>query len=89
MLKQLSKEQAVKLYETEFWVHTSEKDLALFQITQDKLCMPFGIFHKAIENTLGRPIFTHEFATNVEELKAELLDIMFENKVINLMEKWL
>jgi hypothetical protein len=33
--------------------------------------MPFDVFHKAIEKTLGRPVFTHEFAFS-DSLKKEL-----------------
>lgn len=33
--------------------------------------MPFDVFHEAIEKTLGRPVFTHEFAF-CEELRKEL-----------------
>lgn len=34
--------------------------------------VPFDIFHEAIEKTLGRPVFTHEFGLNREGLKKEL-----------------
>ena len=29
---------------------------------ESKLCMPFSIFQEAVEKTLGRPVWTHEFA---------------------------
>ena len=45
---------------------------AEFQLTQDKLCMPFQVFHEAIEATLGRPVYTHEFGLNYEGLGREL-----------------
>lgn len=45
--------------------------IAEFQVEQNKLCMPFNVFHEAIEKTLGRPVFTHEFAFR-EELRKEL-----------------
>ena len=38
------------------------------------LCMPFDVFHQAVEKTLGRPVYTHEFGLNYEGIKAELLD---------------
>lgn len=47
---------------------------AEFQMMQDILCMPFGAFHEAIETTLGRPVFTHEFGLNWEGLKNELFN---------------
>lgn len=35
--------------------------------------MPFDMFHEAVEKTLGRPVFTHEFAFNYPGLKDELM----------------
>ena len=35
--------------------------------------MPFGVFHEAIEKTLERPVFTHEFGLNLDSLKMELM----------------
>ena len=37
--------------------------------------MPFGVFHEAVEKTLGRPVFTHELGLNLVGLKAELLGL--------------
>ena len=45
---------------------------AEFQMEQRLLCMPFEIFHEAMEKTLGRGVYTHEFGFNTEGLKAEL-----------------
>ena len=47
------------------------RQIAEFQLEQDKLCMPFDVFHEAIEKTLGRPVFTHEFAFR-QQLRKEL-----------------
>ena len=30
------------------------------------------VFHEAVEKALGRPVYTHEFGTNWEGLRAEL-----------------
>jgi len=36
--------------------------------------MPFGAFHEAVEQALGRSVWTHEFASsNVEQLRKEFL----------------
>jgi hypothetical protein len=40
---------------------------------EELLCMPFDVFHEAVEKTLGRPVWTHEFGLNFDGLKAELL----------------
>lgn len=69
----MEKEQAIKLYESKFWEKMSYRDRATFQLFEEKLCMPFDVFHEAMEKTLNRPIWTHEFGVNYEGLKKELL----------------
>ena len=71
-MKQLTKEQAISFYENKLYENMSYRQIAEFQIEQDRLCMPFDIFHEAMEKTLGRPVFTHEFGLNREGLKKEL-----------------
>jgi hypothetical protein len=61
-MKQLTKEQAIAFAENKCYEGMTYRQIAEFQIEQDRLCMPFDIFHEAIEKTLGRPVFTHEFA---------------------------
>jgi hypothetical protein len=61
-MKQLTKEQAIAFCENKCYEGMTYRQIAEFQIEQDRLCMPFDIFHEAIEKTLGRPVFTHEFA---------------------------
>lgn len=70
-MKQLTKEQAIAFYENKLYENMTLKQRAEFQLEQDRLCMPFDIFHEAIEKTLERPVFTHEFAFR-DELKKEL-----------------
>jgi len=50
----------------------SDADLVKMQLFQDRLCMPFNEFHRAIESVLGRPVWTHEFGSR-GNLKAEYL----------------
>lgn len=69
----MNKEQAIQLYNSKFWEPMSYKDRAIFQLWEDKLCMPFNVFHEAMEKALGRPVFTHEFGLNRDGLKKELL----------------
>ncbi len=68
----MTKEQAIKLYDSRFWEKMDYRQRAEFQLCEEKLCMPFGIFHEAIEKTLARPVFTHEFGLNIAGLKGEL-----------------
>jgi len=71
-MKQLTKEEAIKLYESKIWEKWTKEKRAYFQIYQDKLCMPFDKFHEAIEHVLDRPVFTHEFGLNRNGLIAEM-----------------
>jgi hypothetical protein len=70
----MTKEEAIKLAESKFWEDMSLEDRAMFQLWEKKLCMPFGVFHEAVEKTLGRPVWTHEFAF-LDSLKEEMLGL--------------
>ena len=70
-MKQLTKEQALAFCENNLYASMTDREKVEFQIEQDRLCMPFDVFHSAIEETLGRPVFTHEFAFP-DNLKKEL-----------------
>jgi hypothetical protein len=72
-MSELTKEQAIELADSRFWIDMSYRDKAMFQMFEPLLCMPFNIFHEAVEKTLGRPVFTHEFGLNYEGLQQELL----------------
>lgn len=73
-MEQLTTEQAIEFCESRAWEHMSEREIAEFQMEQKCLCMPFNVFHGAIESVLGRPVFTHEFGLNYDGLRAELFD---------------
>lgn len=61
--ERMTLEQAVALAESRWWETCSDYDIALFQLHEDRLCLPFERFHEAVEKALGRPVFTHEFGT--------------------------
>lgn len=69
----MKKEQAIALYESKFYEELDDYEKVKFQLFEEVLCMPFDVFHEAIEKTLGRPVFTHEFGLNLEGLKREFL----------------
>lgn len=71
-MRQLSKEQAIAFAENKLYEKMTDRKKAEFQLLQDKLCMPFAVFHAAIEATLGRPVYTHEFGLNREGLLDEM-----------------
>lgn len=53
-MKQLNKEQAEKVFTSAVWDLWSDAQIVQFQLFQDRLCVPWDVFHKAIENELGR-----------------------------------
>lgn len=73
MMRQLTKEEAIAFYDSKVYENWTYRQIAEFQMEQDRLCVPFGVFHEAIEKTLGRPVFTHEFGLNRQGLMKELL----------------
>lgn len=68
----MTQDEAIALFDSRFWEEMTPQARAEFQLYEDRLCMPFGVFHLAIEETLGRPVWTHEIALNRDGLKAEL-----------------
>jgi len=66
----MDKKQAVDMANSKWWEDKTAKEIAEFQLVENLLCMPFDVFHKAVEEWLGRPVWTHEFASP-EELLAE------------------
>lgn len=69
---EITREEAIKLAESEFWKDMTPREIAMFQMHNELLCMPFNVIHKAMEDALGRPVFTHEFAF-ADMLRKELL----------------
>lgn len=69
---ELTKEEAIALAESKFWESMTHRQIAEFQMNTDRLCMPFAVFHEAVEKTLGRPVWTHEFGLDRDGLAAEL-----------------
>jgi len=73
IMKQLTEKEAIKFDERKAWEDLPDKELVGFQLFQKKLCMPFSVFHEAIEKVLDRPVYTHEFGLNYDGLVAEYL----------------
>ena len=71
----MTKDEAIELYESNFWEKLTDKENAILQLYGERLCMPPSVFHKAIEGALGRAVFTHEFGLNYDGLKRELLGL--------------
>ncbi len=73
-MKQLTKKQSMAYYDNKLWEAMTLRERAEFQIMQDRLCMPFHVFHEAVEKTLERPVYTHEFGLNRDCLTKELFE---------------
>jgi hypothetical protein len=68
----ITKEKAIELGESHWWEFATQREIAEFQMDAQLMCCPFGVFHKAVEDTLGRPVFTHEFDMDWDGIKAEM-----------------
>ena len=75
MSGRLTKKQAIALAESKWWEGKSHRDIAGFQLFEPRLCMPFSVFHEALEKSLGRPVYTHELGLNYSGIKAEFLGL--------------
>lgn len=74
MIRQsIGKEKALELAAAHWWVGKPHREIAKFQLFTTELCMPFDIFHEAIEKSLGRPVWTHELGLNYEAICKEFL----------------
>ena len=69
----MTREQAVALFDTLWWIDRDPANIVAFQLFEERLCMPFDKFHEAVETALGRPVWTHEFGSGVKGLREEFL----------------
>lgn len=69
----IGREKALAMYESGWWEGLDSRRIAQVQLFIAELCLPFGIFHEAIEEALGRPVYTHEFGLNYGGIVAEFL----------------
>jgi hypothetical protein len=58
---------------TKWWKNMKANNIVAFQLFEPLLCMDFTAFHKAVEESLGRSVFTHEFRLNLKGLQDEFL----------------
>jgi hypothetical protein len=60
--KSIGKDAAIALYNSKWWEGKTPEFIAKRGLFIQELCLPFDVLHKAVEDHLGRPVFTHEFA---------------------------
>ena len=61
-ITQVTREEAIDIAKSKIWKKWTDEEIVKFQLFQDRLCVDFSTFHKAMEKVLNRPIFSHEFA---------------------------
>ncbi len=71
--KSIGRPRASAMVESKWWLVRRPRQIARVQLFTVELCVPFGIFHQAMEVSLGRPIWIHEFGLNLENLIQEFL----------------
>ena len=84
----IGKEKAIELSLTEWWKEKSYREIAEFQLFTTELSCPFDVFHEAVEKSLGRPVFTHEFGLNYDGICKEFLgekEPPTMNEILNLI----
>jgi hypothetical protein len=98
MAEQLNEDEAIEIERSGVWKWWTNRERLMFQMSQDNLCMPFEVFHKATEVVLGRPVLIdeyvighllNEFVENEADSKIKLKStIPFANSK-HLILKWL
>lgn len=71
--KSIGRDRAIALFEGNWWVGRPAREIAKFQLFTSELCLPFEVFRRALEATLGRPVWLHEFGLDPDGLAHEFL----------------
>ena len=61
--QQLTRDEAIAFHDSSEWKNWSPRAIGAFQLWQNLMCVPFEKFHAGVEALLGRPVWTHEFAS--------------------------
>lgn len=69
----IGREAAIAFADSKWWERKTAREIARLQLFTTELCCPFGVFHKAVEESLGRPVWSHEFAFNYDGIVREFL----------------
>jgi len=71
--RSIGRDAAIALADTNWWVGKDAKYIAKIGMFTTELCLPFDVLHKAVEEAVGRPVFTHEFGLNFDGICQEIL----------------
>ncbi len=72
--KSIGRSRAIALFESGWWLDRPAREVAKFQLFTAELCLPFDVFHRALEETLRRPVWIHELGLNLDGIFQEFLD---------------
>ena len=73
----LTEEDAIEKGKSGWYIGKSPQEIVEFQLYESRLCMPWDEFQAAVEQALGRPVQTIEFAAE----GTRLLQQEFEEKI--------
>jgi hypothetical protein len=71
--RSIGEDRAIALAESRWWASCTPRQITQFQLFTCELCLPFDVFHEALEKSLGRPVFTHELGLNFDGIVREFL----------------
>ncbi len=60
-IPQLTIEEALQFHDSNKWMAMTSPELALFQMQQERLCVPFNVFTDAVNRTVGRTASIKEY----------------------------
>ena len=73
-MKQMTDEQSSAFQNSKRWETMSHRHQATLQLLQQRLWIPFKVFHNAVEKTLGRAVPATDLGLNRSGLIEELLE---------------
>lgn len=76
MRRSIGRENAIKMFQREWWVGKSYRDVALVGLSLQELTLPLTILHLAVENTLAKPIAVSFVKEEPEKLLRRILGKM-------------
>ncbi len=59
----IGSERAIAIAKTRWWEGKTPRQIAAVALFTEELCCDFHVLHEAVEKSLGRPVFTHEFGS--------------------------
>lgn len=72
-MNELTQVEALEYYESGEWRSMTNDQLAIFQLDQPRVCVPWDVFRAALESSMDRPVFDFELLDK-EKLKSELTE---------------